>query len=212
MVAKSLNVALSLEGFSVRIAPTLEAGRQSLHEALPDLCLLDVGLPDGTGLELLREVRVRFPRLPVILLTAKSDEDSVVAGLSGGAEDYVRKPYSTKELVARIRKALEIQVTRSRELRFGKLSLELESRKVFHQEAEIALNRREFDLLLALLRRPEEAVSREELIATIDSGSEIFDRTVDSHLSHLRTKLRRAKVDDLKITSVYGVGYRLEKA
>lgn len=156
------------------------------------------------------EIRSQGSRLPIIICTAVTDEDSVVEGLGAGADDYVKKPFSNKELVARIRSAIREPQVREEQIRVGNLLVLLEQRRVLVDGEEVPLNRREFDLLKILLNRPGVVVTREAVIQQLgESAEQIFDRTVDSHVSHIRAKLRKAKNCNVRIKSEYGVGYRI---
>lgn len=151
-------------------------------------------------------------KVPVIILTAQTHEDSVVEGLQRGANDYMRKPFGNKELIARIKAVLKQPLTKEEQIRFADLTILIDQRMLKYKENLIEINRREFDILLFLVQRAEKVVTREALIQGINKDSEIFDRTIDSHISHLRAKLKQNDITVIKISSVYGVGYRLEKA
>lgn len=212
VLGKGLKVALELDGHSVQWVDTLAGARaQGGIESL-ELVLLDLNLPDGSGLSFAQECRDNRPGLAVLMLTASGDEESVVAGFEAGAIDYVRKPFGNKELKARIRVILgRKSKPSSRILNFGDLTVFPERRQVKMGETKIDLNRREFDILLHLMTNPETVVTRECLLRALNKEGEIFDRTIDSHVSHLRSRLRKAGVNSVEIASVYGVGYRLEK-
>lgn len=210
MLGTNLKLNLELEGFQVEWAQSLKAAEEANQKKPFQLALLDLGLPDGNGLDFCRHVREQGSRLPIIILTAQSDEDSVVDGLGAGADDYVKKPFSNKELVARIRSALRAPQIREEQIRVGNLLVLLEQRRVFVEGEEVPLNRREFDLLKILLNRPGVVVTRESVIQQLGEGADqIYDRTVDSHVSHIRAKLRKAKDCNVRIKSEYGVGYRI---
>jgi two-component system, OmpR family, response regulator len=209
VLGRGLNVNLELEGYQVQWARDLKSAREVAPDF--DLAILDLGLPDGSGLDLLKEIRTRDPQKPILILTAKTDEDSVVEGLQTGANDYIRKPFGNKELLARLQTALKEPQSRGQQLRYGDVTLLPDRRKAMFGTKEIELNRREFDLLRKFIECAENVITREALLQSLDKEGEIFDRTIDSHVSHLRTRLRHAGVDSLQISSVYGVGYRLEK-
>jgi DNA-binding response OmpR family regulator len=210
MLGANLKLNLELEGFQVEWAQSLKAAMETNDKKAFQLALLDLGLPDGNGLDFCRHVREQGSRLPIIILTAQSDEDSVVDGLGAGADDYVKKPFSNKELVARIRAALRTPQVREEQIRVGNMLVLLEQRRVLVEGEEVPLNRREFDLLKILLARPGVVVTREAVIRQLgESAEQIFDRTVDSHISHIRAKLRKAKDCNVRIKSEYGVGYRI---
>jgi two-component system OmpR family response regulator len=212
ILGRSLHVTLETEGYAVDWVQNLVDARASVRAKKPELFVLDVNLPDGSGYDLLTEIRLERAEVPVILLTAKTDEDSVVRGLSLGANDYVRKPFGQKELLARISSALRAPAASGKgPLRYESLAIDLEKRAVKHGERNLDLNRREFDILVHLVRHAESVITRESLLNALDMGGEIFDRTIDSHISHLRARFRKGEVSDVQINSIYGVGYRLEK-
>jgi DNA-binding response OmpR family regulator len=212
ILGRSLHVTLETEGYAVNWVQSLAAARESVRSQPPALFVLDVNLPDGSGFDFVSEIRKDSAEVPVILLTAKTDEESVVRGLNLGANDYVRKPFGQKELLARISSALRLPSPSAKgPIRYETLSIDLEKRLVRHGERTLDLNRREFDILLHLIRHAEAVVTRESLLNALDRDGEIFDRTIDSHISHLRARFRKAEVADIQINSIYGVGYRLEK-
>jgi DNA-binding response OmpR family regulator len=212
VLGRGLNVNLESEGYQIRWARNLKDAAQASAEQKPDLVVLDLGLPDGSGLSFLKDLRQAGSMIPVIILTAKTDEDTVVEGLQLGANDYVRKPFGDRELLARIKTALREPQSRDRQLRFGDLLLLLDRRQLVASGQEVDLSPREFDLLVHFVQNAGKVVSREALLRVFDKDGEIFDRTVDSHVSHVRTRLRKAGVNSVQISSVYGVGYRLEKS
>ncbi|MBS1960903.1 MAG: response regulator transcription factor [Bdellovibrionales bacterium] len=213
ILGRSLHVTLETEGYAVDWVQSLSGARETVRAKQPNLFVLDVNLPDGSGYDLLTEIRKERTDVPVILLTAKTDEDSVVRGLNLGANDYVRKPFGQKELLARISSALRMPMNAAKgtTLKYESLSIDLEKRQVKHQDRTLDVNRREFDILVHLVRHAEAVVTRESLLNALDKDGEIFDRTIDSHISHLRARFRKGDVNDIQINSIYGVGYRLEK-
>lgn len=212
VISRTLQVNVEGAGFRATLASSLKQARQLNRDHKYNLVLLDLNLPDGHGFDLLKEIRQSGSILPILILTAVSEEESVVTGLQLGADDYIRKPFGNRELIARIQAVLRVPQIRERQLRYGDLLLLLEQRVVRYQDQTIDLSRREFDLLHHLVNRSEAIVTRENLINAISKDGEIFDRTIDSHISHLRGTLKKADVKTIKISSVYGVGYRLEKA
>jgi len=211
VLGRGLHVNLELEGYRVHWARDLNAAGQTFPAHPIQLVILDLNLPDGNGLSFLKKIRDAGSRTPVIVLTAKTDEDSVVEGLQSGANDYVRKPFGNKELLARIKTTLKEPQTRDHQARYGDLVVYFEKRKILYGEQEIDLNRREFEVLTYFVEHAESVVTRENLLSVLDKDGEIFDRTIDSHVSHVRARLRTAGVKSVQISSVYGVGYRLEK-
>ena len=191
------------------------SGRRALdvleREAF-DAVLLDVMMPEMDGLGVLSRIRARWPGLPVIMLTAKGDETDRVVGLELGADDYLAKPFSPRELLARLKAVLRRanpDLDRQR-LSAGDVVLEVETRAVHVAGTPVELTGLEFDLLLALLRRAGQVVPRQSLLAQAGrTDVTVNDRTVDVHISHLRKKLG----DDPPrlIKTVRGVGYVLSR-
>ncbi len=211
ILARALQVNLELESHKVVINSNLESANKQLQSSTIDFVILDLGLPDGSGFNYLEKVRKDFSHLPVIILSAQSDEDSVVKGLMLGANDFVKKPYSYKELSARMQVIVKKPITKAAVVEFAGVKVYEDDRLVKYNETTIDFNRREFDIFFYLIKNAERIVSRDSLLQFLDKESEIFDRTIDSHISHLRKNLKKHEVGSLKISSVYGLGYRLEK-
>ncbi len=216
LLGRGLSVNLESEGFQVRWVRDLASAFRSYTARDVVLIVLDLGLPDGDGFDLLRKLRDTGSTLPVVVCTAQTDQDKVVEALQLGARDYVRKPFGGKELIARIRAALGELHKTGPQLRYGELVILPDQRKVLFRDQEIELYRREYEVLAFLVQRAEAVVSRDSLLEHIerqvtDKEEGIYDRTVDSHISHVRGRLRAAGVHSIQISSVYGVGYRLER-
>ena len=205
--------ALGRAGFSVR---TVRDGREALAEVdrrPPDLVVLDVMMPELDGLEVCRRIRAKG-RLPIVFLSSRDEEVDRVLGLELGGDDYITKPFSTRELVARVKAVLRrvapVDPHESPEpaLSFETLRLDAAARRVFVADTEVTLTATEFEMLRALLRSPGRVLTRSTLAeATYGVGHHVADRTLDSHVSRMRRKLRAAGLDP--ITAVRGVGYRL---
>lgn len=212
MVGKSVQMQLGLEGFKVRWAQTIAEAQSCVLASQPDdLFLIDVGLPDGEGYEFCHWLRRNGVQSPIIFLSARVDEESIIKGFAQGANDYIRKPYSLREMIARIQNQLSDKKPSLELLRFAGLTLVRNQQLLKHGESIINLNRREFEILTVFFERPETIVTREQLIQRLSAAEEIFDRTVDSHISHIRAKLAKSEISGVRINSVYGQGYRLEK-
>jgi two-component system, OmpR family, response regulator len=211
VLAKSVQLNLELESWTVVRAASLAEARNIEAAGPIDGVILDLGLPDGSGLTFLNELREKESRVPVLVLTAQTDEESVVAGLELGANDYIRKPFSMRELMVRIKVALKEPTLREHQVRFGPLLILKEARNASIDSVPIELNRREFDILTYLADHGGQVVTRERLLTKMDVEGEVFDRTIDSHISHIRARLKKAGVTQIVISSVYGVGYRLEE-
>lgn len=211
ILGRGLHVNLETEGHAVHWARGLQEASTAYFQNSFDLILLDLQLPDGRGLDLCYQVRTTNSQIPIIILTAQVDEDSVVTGLEAGANDYVKKPFSNKELFARIKSSLRAPIQQGTQLHYGGVTLNHERRKVYYRSQEFELPRRQFDILSYFFRHAEKVVSRDSLIDALHHDDHIFDRTIDSHISQLRSKLRTERIEDIKISSIYGIGYRLEK-
>jgi DNA-binding response OmpR family regulator len=209
ILGKGLQVHLQSTGHQVTWLTTVGQARQRPEEH-HDLLLLDVNLPDGTGFDYCRELRKDGRQLPILMLTARADEDSVVSGFEAGANDYVRKPFSNRELVARIQSHLKEQTAREDQLRYGPIVVLLNQRRVLISGVDLELNRREYEIFQCLVKMPGGVLTREQLIQGLDTAENILDRTIDSHFSHIRAKLKKKGIDRVYIRSVYGVGYKLE--
>ncbi len=210
VIARTLQLGLGYRGFEVTTCGTAQEGLRAFAREDFDALLLDVALPDGSGYEVCRQVRTQDSEVPVLMLTARLDEQSAVEGLGAGADDYLRKPCGLDELVARMNRLLERRTRGSDDvLRFGSLRLSPSRRQLWAGTTPVHLARREFDILALLLSRPGEVVRRQEMLDRMGDAGEVYDRTIDSHVSHLRRKLRDAGLDEVQIAPVYGVGYRL---
>jgi DNA-binding response OmpR family regulator len=220
-IAAAVRERLEREGFAVLAAGSGEQALSALDEAVPDMLLLDVGLPGIDGFELLRRIRARGLALPVILLTARGDEIDRVVGLELGADDYVVKPFSVRELTARVRAllrraaevaALRAQVSSQPEPQpAAGLTIDQARRRASFRGAALELRPREFDLLAFLARNPGQSFSRDALLRQVWGQESFLDaRTVDVHVRRLRARL--AAVDPEAATLIqteWGVGYRL---
>ena len=211
VLGSGISLQLELERYEVIWSQSLLQAKEAALVGSFDLFILDVNLPDGSGFDFCRWMREKGIEAPVIFLTAKTDEDSVVEGFNLGASDYIRKPFGKNELMARVRNQLSEKRQSPEILRYGDLTLILDQQALKFKEDLLSLNRREFEILKVFFERPETIVTRESLLTKITFGEEIFDRTLDSHISHIRSKLRKKGIEEYRINSVYGSGYRLEK-
>lgn len=209
VLGKGLTVHLQASGHDVVWETTIAKAREAEATNPFEVLLLDVNLPDGSGLDFCHELRKRGSKLPVIVLTARSDDDSLVTGFECGANDYMKKPFSNRELVTRIQYHLKEPFMREVQIRNGPVLILLNQRKVLVNGTEIDFNRREFDIFVHLVKNPGTIMSREQLITAIGSEN-MLDRTIDSHLSHIRGRLKTANASQVTIRSVYGVGYTMD--
>jgi len=212
-ITTPLSEALGREGFDVSVAGTAAAALDTATRERPDLVLLDVMLPDGSGFDVARELR-RDSRVPIIMLTARGEEADRVAGLELGADDYVVKPFSARELVARVRavlrRAAEAGERRAEgALVVGKVRLDADRRTAALDGDELELSRKEFDLLRLLMENSGAVVTRERLIDEVwDTNWFGSTKTLDVHVSALRKKLGDDSGDPRYIHTVRGVGFR----
>jgi DNA-binding response OmpR family regulator len=201
---------LEREGYSVLEADTGERALESVSRVSPDLVVLDLMLPDLSGEEVARTIR-EASDLPIIMLTAKAAEDDRVEGLRLGADDYLTKPFSPRELVARVEAVLRRTGGQQSDVMSfggGALTLDKESRRVTVDGQLVELTRSEFDLLFALASRPGRVFSRFELVTRVQGYDyEGYDRTIDAHVKNLRKKLGDSG-DSRIVVTVTGVGYR----
>ncbi|GMQ81383.1 MAG: response regulator transcription factor [Rhodothermia bacterium] len=216
-------VAQRLEesGYSVELARTGQEALDHVENRLPDLVLLDIMIPEIDGLEVCRQLRSNYPLLYIIMLTAKTGEVDRVVGLEVGADDYVTKPFSLSELVARVRSALRRMRHTHDQIEHGEvsedpividhLSIDPVKRKVLVGEKDTQLTVLEFDLLLYLARNPDRPFTRLQLLDKIwDIQYEGYDRTVDSHVQRLRAKIEDDPGNPRYIRTVWGVGYKFQ--
>ena len=206
---------LEAERYTVHTATDGIAGLKAAQTLQPNLIVLDIMLPGLDGLELLQQIR-RDSDVYVIMLTSKSEETDKVIGLSMGADDYLTKPFSPRELVARIKAALrrygkQNGISDSNGLTFQQLRIDVDARRVWKDDEEIELTTIEFDLLHALAEHPGRVLSREQLLQRV-WGYDFYgeDRVVDVHLGHIRKKIETNPSKPELIVTVRGIGYRFE--
>lgn len=206
-----LRFNLHQEGFDVRVSMDGEAGVQAAIEDPPDLILLDWMLPNLSGIEVCRLLRRKKEtrEIPVLMLTARSEERDKIRGLDIGADDYITKPYSIRELIARIHSALRRPKASivEHKLCVGMIELDLEKHKVMSEGIAIDLGPTEFRLLATLMHSPERVFSRERLLDLVwDISVELETRTVDVHIGRLRQALAGTK-GKAQIRTIRGFGY-----
>ena len=215
-IATGLGRALGSEGYDVTAAATgADALRLALDDAAtaPDLVLLDLGLPDGDGIDICRRLVAARPWCPVMVLTARAAELDLVVGLDAGAVDYITKPFRLAELLARVRAHLRRPTAGERRLHIGELSIDLPARRVWLGADELELRAKEFDLLAALATSAGQVVTRDALMREVWDQHWIGStKTLDVHMAALRRKLGNARSGPGSITTLRGVGYRLERS
>jgi two-component system phosphate regulon response regulator PhoB len=214
-IAILLRYNLEAEGFRVVTAETGDEAQSAIQEKLPDLILLDWMLPEISGIELCRRLRAReeTARIPIIMLTARGEEEERVRGLATGADDYVVKPFSVPELIARIhallRRAPPNLVTAA--LKVGDLELDRTTDRVRRANRDVHLGPTEYRLLEYLMRHPGRVYSREQLLDGV-WGNDVYvdERTVDVHIGRLRRAINRGRETD-PIRTVRGAGYAFDE-
>jgi DNA-binding response OmpR family regulator len=205
---------LERAGFSVQGARDGNEAVMRARTGRPDLIVLDLGLPGLDGLDVTRQLR-RDSGVPIIMLTARDDEADRVAGLELGADDYVTKPFSPRELVARVRAVLRRQLrdTAAETLHAGELELDLPRMRVTVAGRPVDLTATEFQLLAAMARQPGRIFTRAQLLDAIHGVAfESYERAVDAHVKNIRRKLEPNPRQPRYLLTVYGVGYKLTDA
>ncbi len=217
-ISEPFSRALAREGFEPVLAETLAQARAAFKQRAPDLVLLDLRLPDGDGRELARELRAGS-QVPIIMLTARGSEVDRVVGLELGADDYVVKPFAAAEVIARIRAVLRRsggaaqRGERLQRLAAGDVTIDVPARRAWLAGEELALTRKEFDLLVRLARDAGEVVSREDLMSDVwDENWFGSTKTLDVHMAALRRKLGEDPAAPRHIETVRGVGFRFAPA
>ena len=205
---------LKENAFDVTAAPDGDAGLRKFTDGNPDLVILDLNLPGMAGLDLFREMRRLRPSVPVVMLTSRAEEIDRVVGLELGADDYVTKPFSPRELAARVRAVLrrtERAPSEARPNRFvqGPLELDAEAFTLSYFHTDIPLTRSEFKFMECLVRYPARVFTRDMLIDRIYDGEHVVtDRSIDAYVKRLRRKFTEGHRLD-PITTVHGLGYKL---
>jgi two-component system, OmpR family, phosphate regulon response regulator PhoB len=215
-IRKTIDYNLSKESFQVFQAGSIAEGEQSILENSPDVIILDLMLPDGSGLTLCRDVKSNeeTKHIPIILLTAKADEVDRVIGFELGADDYVTKPFSVRELILRVKAILKRGMPESpkavdSEFIFGELKLNLDAHQIFINHDEVTFTALEFRLLKHLIDRRGRVQTRDQLLEEVwGYSAEVTTRTVDTHIKRLREKLGSTGE---YIQTIRGVGYRFSK-
>ena len=214
-IRKTLEYNISREGYEVISTSSLSEARQNLESSSFSLLLLDLMLPDGSGLDLFRELKQDKSKssMPVIILTAKDDEVDKVVGFELGADDYVTKPFSVRELILRVKAVLKRGVSKSDNVevqrQFGELKIDVDSHEVFVNDDHVSLTALEFKLLRQLVDRRGRVQSRDQLLSDVwGYSSDVTTRTVDTHIKRLREKL-----GDMGkyVQTIRGVGYKFTR-
>jgi len=208
-----VSLELEKEGYGLTVAYLLAEARKKIVQSKPDLIILDIELPDGSGLDFCRELRSKreTAHTPILILTVKSSDADKIIGLKLGADDYLTKPFNPGELLARIEAILRrtrVEEEKGKVLKSGTLSVDIDTRKVLAGKKDIRLNPKEFDLLCLLMTKKGKVLNRTFLTESV-WGYEYLgtSRTIDFHIAQLRKKLKN---HSSKIKTFKGVGYRFE--
>ncbi len=213
-LSEPLAFLLGREGYEVTVAADGHAALAEFERQSADLVLLDLMLPGIPGTEVCRELRTRSS-VPIIMLTAKDSEVDIVVGLELGADDYVTKPYSTRELLARIRAVLRRRVEDQDDddaiLQAGSVTMDVERHTVAVDGAEVAMPLKEFELLELLLRNAGRVLTRGQLIDRVWGADYFGDtKTLDVHIKRIRSKIEKVPGEPVMLVTVRGLGYRFE--
>ncbi len=209
-ILAGLERKLSREGYLVTTAMTGKAAIEKLKLSVPDLVILDLMLPELDGLSVLRWLRRKNTRMPVLILSARGQEDEKIAGLRAGADDYLTKPFGLGELMARIDALLRRSRGGNSEISFGDLSVDLERCQVLRGGAEVALSKMELHVFLFLVRHRNHVVSREMIQASVWGDPTLSDpRAVDYHILNLRKKLEADPRSPRYLRTRHRLGYEL---
>ena len=198
-------------GFDVIEATDGRSGLALARSEKPDMIVLDLGLPEMDGLDVTRQLRATSS-VPIIMLTARTEESDRIVGLELGADDYVDKPFSPKELVARIRAVLrraDATIGGGETVRAGDVTIDIPKRTVLVGDAAVDLTTTEFDILVTLARQPGRIFTRSQLLDAVHGVSfESYERSVDAHVKNLRRKIEEDPRRPTRVLTVYGVGYK----
>ena len=213
-----LKAYLEREGMIVEVCESVAEASAALQRGAPDVLVLDITLPDGSGLDVLRGASAPNARIPTIMLTARADEADKIVGLELGADDYVAKPFSPREVVARVRALLRRTTedrlrasTKNRRTRIGELDIDHTFHEVNVAGAPANLTATEFKIVSVLAENPGEVFTRSHLLDRLHDDGEIYERTLDRHINNLRKKIEKDPRNPKYVVTVYGVGYKMNK-
>ncbi|MDD7305732.1 MAG: response regulator transcription factor [Peptoniphilaceae bacterium] len=214
IIANIIKTALEKEGYKVFLAFDGKVGLEIFDQNQIDLVILDLMLPKVSGEEVIKEIRSKS-EVPVIMTTAKIDEENIINGLRLGADDYIKKPYSYKELVERVKTVLrriekynlpraDLIITTD-----GRLEMDLEYNRFFKDGKEVFLTKNEFQIIKTLFSNPNKIFTREEIIElTFGYDYDAYDRAIDTHIKNIRQKIEDDPKKPVYIKTIYGMGYK----
>ncbi|MBH0170842.1 MAG: winged helix-turn-helix domain-containing protein [Bacillota bacterium] len=221
-ISTLLQFNLEQAGFQVVTAMDGKSGLEKAESEEPNLIILDLMLPEMDGIEVCKELRLRKLNIPILMLTAKDDEFDKVLGLELGADDYMTKPFSPREVVARVKAILRRSTSVNTEsekkkeevehLKIGEVDIYPENYEAYFKEKALELTPKEFELLVYLARHKSRVLSREQLLSAVWNYDFVGDtRIVDVHISHLREKIENNTRKPIYIKTIRGLGYKLEE-
>lgn len=215
-VALLIQSYLKRDGYNTRLAFDGIQAIKIFHKCNPDLLILDVMLPGISGLEIVKEIR-KISSVPIIMLTAKSEEKDKLSGLDLGADDYIVKPFSPNEMVARVSalfRRVEFDHSQYQEIsgpiKYKDLVLDSERREVFYKNIKIDITALQFKLLEIFIKSPGQVFTRTALLENIQAEDEIFERTIDAHIKNIRKLIGESGNKTGLIYTVHGIGYKFE--
>ena len=213
-IAQLIIKYFELEGYQYTWLNSGEKVIEQIEAITPEICILDLMLPEVSGIDLCKQIRT-FSNLPIIMLTARVEEIDKLIGFKAGADDYVCKPFSPKELMARVEALLKRSQQRTPQtsvLSFEHIELDESKFLATVGNKKLNLTTNEFNLLKTLMQQPEKVFTRKELLLAVKQHElEIYERTIDTHIKNLRKKLAEASGGENYIVSVYGLGYSLKE-
>lgn len=215
-VALLIQSYLKRDGYNTLLAFDGIQAIKIFHQKNPDLLILDVMLPGKSGFEIIKEIR-KISSVPIIMLTAKSEEKDKLSGLELGADDYIVKPFSPNEMVARVNalfRRVEFDHSHKHEvsgpIKYKDLSLDPERKKVFYKNIQIDITALQFKLLETFIKSPGQVFTRTALLENIQAEEEIFERTIDAHIKNIRKLIGESGNKTGLIHTVHGIGYKFE--
>jgi two-component system OmpR family response regulator len=207
LLAENISKMLKSEGFDVEVAYSISDMYKKIEKFGPELIVLDLMLPDGNALNEIQEIKSELPEVGIIVISAKNTDLDKIIGIELGADDYIGKPFNTRELVARVKAFFRRTKGLKEVIRYGKLEIYPEDYTVFYDGKKIELTSKEFEILRLLAQRPDRVFSREQILEELwKDDFEVYDRVIDVHINSLRKKLGKNW-----IVTVRGVGYKFSK-
>lgn len=218
-IAEVLAAYFQREGFDVRACGTVAEAMHAVEQSAPDMLILDITLPDGSGLDVLRAASKPGARIPTIMLTARSEEADRIIGLELGADDYVTKPFSPREVVARVRSLFRRLEEGGHGTHATAKTTRIADLEIDHTYYEVRLSGRptnltatEFRILVILAENPGEVFTRAHLLDRLEDDGEIYERTLDRHINNLRKKIEDDPRNPAYVLTVYGIGYKMRRS